>query len=162
MPGDEATGERTGPDALLIRLLRQFTVESDRFAEMFGEAHGLHRTDLNALVVIMDAHRRGASMSAGELARALHLSASATTAVLDRLEAAGHVQRARSGLDRRRIGLLMPEHTTRLGERLFGPLGDELSKAWAAYTPEQRELIASFLETSIQATIRVRARLLDE
>jgi predicted transcriptional regulator len=166
MPGgEETTGKRTGltgPDAVLVRLLRQFTVESDRFIEMFGEAHGLHRTDLNALVVIMDAQRRGTSVSAGELARALHLSASATTAVLDRLEAAGHVQRARSGHDRRRIGLLMPEDTTRLGNQLFQPLGEELSRAWVSYTPEQRELIAAFLETSIQATVRVRARLLDE
>jgi len=57
VPFAAAVDYRFAP-AALVRLLRQLTVETDRFAEMFGEAHGLHRTDLNALVVIMDAGRR--------------------------------------------------------------------------------------------------------
>lgn len=150
---------RAAPDATIVRLLRALTVETDRFAEMFGEAHDLHRTDLNALVVIMDARRRGEVISPGQLARALHLSASATTAVLDRLERAGHVERDRSPADRRRVELLMPTSAQRVGEQFFRPLGTELSLAWAAFDDEQKATIIDFLTASIDATVRVRGRL---
>jgi DNA-binding MarR family transcriptional regulator len=144
-------------DRELGRLLRQLTVETDRFAEVFGEAHGMHRTDLNALVVIMDSARQDEPMSPTSLARALHLSASATTAVLDRLEAAGHVVRAPHPSDRRRVGLTMADTAIELGGQFFRPLADELKAAWADLSEAERETIARFLGLSIDATIRVRA-----
>lgn len=144
-------------DRELGRLLRQLTVETDRFTEVFGEAHGLHRTDLNALVVIMDSARRGEPASPTSLARALHLSASATTAVLDRLEAAGHVVRGPHPSDRRRVGLTMADTAVELGGQFFRPLADELKTAWTAFTEAERDTIARFLSLSIDATIRVRA-----
>lgn len=145
----------------LIRLLRQLNVETDQFAQLFGEAHGLHRTDLNALVVVMDAARRGESVSAGQLARALDLSASATTAVLDRLEGSGHVRRDRDAADRRRVHLLMPETTIQLGEQFFGPLRAELTKAWSRFDDDQRELVVQFLAATIDATVRARGRVVN-
>lgn len=148
--------------ATLARLLRQLTVELDRFAELFGERHGLHRTDLNALVVIMDAARRGEHISPGQLAAALHLSASATTAVLDRLQAAGHLHRDRHPTDRRRIELVIADHALELGREYFMPLNQEMSRAWADFTPTQRRTIARFLQASVDATIRVRGGLAGE
>ena len=149
-------------DRGLGRLLRQLTVETDRFAEVFGETHGMHRTDLNALVVIMDSSRRGEPISPTQLARALHLSASATTAVLDRLEGAGHVYRDRDPSDRRRVGLLVADQALRVGEQFFTPLGTEMSRVWATFTAAERATIERFLTMSIEATVRVRASLLDQ
>ncbi|PRX44551.1 MarR family protein [Prauserella shujinwangii] len=146
-------------DTALIRKLRQLTVETDHFAEIFRTAHHLHRTDLNALTVIMDATLGGRSLSPGELAEALHLSASATTALLDRLEAAGHVVRDRSGEDRRRIELRIREPARELGRRFFGPLGTELAREWSGFTPEERQVIRRFLTATIEATVRTRGRL---
>ncbi|MCR3722502.1 MULTISPECIES: MarR family winged helix-turn-helix transcriptional regulator [Prauserella salsuginis group] len=162
--GETASGlsDPEDPDAVLIRLLRQLNVETDRFAEMFGEAHGLYRTDLNALVVIMDAVRGGDSISPGELARALQLSASATTAVLDRLETAGHARRRRSANDGRRIELQLPETTWRLGDELFRPLGAELERAWSSFDADERDTIVRFLTASIRATTTVRTRLQED
>lgn len=109
----------TGLDGLLKLLTKQ--------------AHGLHRTDLNALVVILDTTRRREAISPVQLAHALHLSASATTAVPDRLEDAGHVERDQGPSDRRKIQLLMPDTAIRLSERFFRRLGAELSQAWATF-----------------------------
>jgi DNA-binding MarR family transcriptional regulator len=148
-------------DRELARLLQQLTVETDRFAEVFGEAHGLHRTDLNALVVIMESNRRGEAISPTLLARALHLSASATTAVLDRLEASGHVHRDRDPSDRRRVGLVVAEQARRVGEQFFGPLAREMAHVWTPFTAEERATIARFLAVSIDATVRVRGGLVD-
>lgn len=146
-------------DELLVLLLRQLTVESDRFAEMFGEAHGLHRTDLNALAVIMDAAKMGAPMSPSRLADALHLSASATTSVLDRLERAGHLYRDRSATDRRKVELRMHDQARRIGAEFFLPLGESLSAAWGDLGDDERRTIVRFLRGSIAATVDVRGRL---
>ncbi|MFC3455307.1 MarR family winged helix-turn-helix transcriptional regulator [Amycolatopsis speibonae] len=146
-------------DDVLVLLLRQLTVESDRFAEMFGEAHGLHRTDLNALAVIMDAARMGTPMSPSRLASALHLSASATTSVLDRLERAGHLYRDRSATDRRKVELRMHDQARQIGAEFFLPLGERYAAAWRDMGEDERRTVARFLRGSIAATVEVRGRL---
>jgi len=100
-----------GPtDRDLSRLLQNLTVESDKYAERFGAVHGLHRTDVNALVLIMEAARIGEPLSPSALAKELGLSPSATTALVDRLEALGHVERTRPAADRRRVADEMVTH----------------------------------------------------
>lgn len=146
-------------DDLLIVLLRTLTVESDRFAEMFGEVHGMHRTDLNALAVIMDATRSGAPVTPTALADALHLSYSATTSVVDRLERSGHVSRDRSAADRRKIELRMRDSARELGAAFFAPLRAEYVEAWKDMSDDERAVVARFLRASIEATVAVRARL---
>ena len=143
----------------LVRLLRQLTVESDRFAEIFGEKQRMHRTDLNALAVIMDARWSGVPMSPTRLAEALHLSASATTSVLDRLEASGHVERTRNPHDRRKVELRVADKALELGRDFFGPLDRAFTRAWAQFGDADREVIARFLTASIDATVTVRADL---
>ncbi|MFD1147714.1 MarR family winged helix-turn-helix transcriptional regulator [Saccharothrix hoggarensis] len=146
-------------NSALVRLLRQLTVETDRFAEMFGEKQGMHRTDLNALAVIMDARWSGEPMSPSRLAAALHLSASATTSVLDRLEASGHVERVRSPHDRRKVELRVPDKALELGRRFFVPLDEAFTRAWEGFDDADREVVARFLAASIDATVAVRAGL---
>ncbi|WP_324275437.1 hypothetical protein [Blastococcus brunescens] len=43
----------------LALLLRRLTVELDAVGQRFAQLHGLNRTDVRALVAIMDAARRG-------------------------------------------------------------------------------------------------------
>lgn len=151
--GRERSGEYG--DDVLVRKLRQLTVELDRFVEVLSVTHGTHRTDLNAIALILDA---GHPLSPGELASALHLSASATTALLDRLESAGHVRRERSTTDRRRIELRVnPE--AREFRRVFAPLGEELSRLWIEFGSAERRIIARFLTASIEATVRAKTTL---
>lgn len=146
-------------NSTLVRLLRQLTVETDRFAEIFGEKQRMHRTDLNALAAIMDARWGGAPMSPTRLAEALHLSASATTSVLDRLEASGHVERARSPHDRRKVELHVSDKALELGREFFEPLDGAFTRAWERFGDADKEVIARFLLASIDATVSVRAGL---
>jgi DNA-binding MarR family transcriptional regulator len=143
----------------LVRLLRQLTVETDRFAEIFGEKQRMHRTDLNALAVIMDARWGREPMSPTRLAEALHLSASATTSVLDRLEASGHVERVRNPHDRRKVELHVQTKALDLGRDFFEPLDAAFTRAWQQFGDADKEVIARFLTASIDATVSVRADL---
>ncbi|MFG1879780.1 MarR family winged helix-turn-helix transcriptional regulator [Sphaerisporangium sp. NPDC049003] len=139
-----------------MTLMRRLNVELDRFAERFAADHRLHRTDVNAVVVIMDAAREGRPLSPGTLGAALNLSPPATTALLNRLEQAGHVERRRSATDRRKVELALHEQAVTLGGQFFSPLARHLSAAFSEFTDQERQVIERFLTGSIDATISAR------
>lgn len=126
-------------------LLRRLNVELDAVAERFAVLHGLGRTDVRALVAIMDATRGGRSLTAGALGSAVDLSSASVTALVDRLERAGHVRRARDDLDRRRVVLQMTESAMAAGGQFFGGLQRDLVKAMAGYTDEELAVVRRFL-----------------
>jgi DNA-binding MarR family transcriptional regulator len=134
-------------------LVRALVMESNRFLEIFSAAHELHPTDMTALNLIMTAH---SPMTPGTLAKALNLSASATTSVLDRLARAGHVVRDRDPDDRRRVELRVLDAATVLAGTFFQPLAREFSAAWAGLSSEDRQVVARFLAATTEATARVR------
>ncbi|MGW4489209.1 MarR family winged helix-turn-helix transcriptional regulator [Amycolatopsis sp. NPDC004368] len=129
----------------LAGLLRRHAVETERYVATFGAGHGLHRTDLNALAVVMDADRSREPMTPGRLSAALHLSPPATSALIDRLEQAGHLRRTRSAADRRQVDLRITDSALALGAALFGPLADHVRAAIGRYSEPEQALIARFL-----------------
>ena len=137
----------------LSMLVRALVMESNRFLEIFSAAHELHPTDMTALNLIMTA---GSPMTPGTLAKALNLSASATTSVLDRLARAGHVVRDRDPDDRRRVELRVLDAATALAATFFQPLAREYSSAWSALSAEDRQVVARFLAATTSATAQVR------
>jgi DNA-binding MarR family transcriptional regulator len=137
-------------------LLRRLTVELDavgqRFAHEHGlgrtdvrALHGLGRTDVRALVAIMDAARSGAALTAGGLGAAVDLSSASVTALVDRLERAGHVRRVRDAEDRRRVTLQMSDPAMAAGAEFFGGLQRDLVAAMADYTDDDLAVVRSFL-----------------
>ena len=148
------SGTRLGDDAAsrLIELLRGFTIEIDRFIEVFSSAHGLHRTDLNAVQHIWDANSEQRPLTAGELSRLLSLSPAATTALIGRLERAGHVLREHDTLDRRRVHLRMQPPAQELAMAFFRPLGTRMREAMAAYDEKEIAFVATFIERILAAT----------
>ena len=137
----------------LSMLVRALVMESNRFLEIFSAAHELHPTDMTALNLIMTAR---SPMTPGSLAKALNLSASATTSVLDRLTKAGHVVRERDPDDRRRVELRVLSAATALASTFFQPLAREFSSAWDELSDADRQVVARFLMATTDATARVR------
>ncbi|MFD9699821.1 MarR family winged helix-turn-helix transcriptional regulator [Lentzea sp. NPDC059081] len=136
----------------LSMLLRGLVMESNRFLEIFSAAHALHPTDMTALNLIMTT-----PMTPGSLAKALNLSASATTSVLDRLERAGHVVRERDPEDRRRVELRVLTDAQVLAAEFFAPLARGYAQAWGRMSAEERQVVARFLVATIEATAQVRS-----
>ena len=123
-----------------------------------AEFLGVHRTDTRVLDVLDMTGR----MSAGELAKAVHLSPAAVTAALDRLERAGYVRRIRDAADRRRV---LVEPTDRLREltwELYGPLAREGERLLGGLTVPQLRLLRDVLRESGRLQLaqaeQVRAR----
>ncbi|AUZ89485.1 MarR family transcriptional regulator, partial [Arthrobacter agilis] len=105
----------------LMALMQQFTVETDRYVDVASERDSLYRTDLHALGIMMGAARAGLTVTPGLLREELNLSSPATTALVDRLDSAGHVTRRRSEVDRRQVHLEMTEKARITGAMLFAP-----------------------------------------
>jgi DNA-binding MarR family transcriptional regulator len=129
----------------LALLLRRLNVELDAVGQRFADLHGLNRTDVRALVAIMDAARRGEALTAGRLGEAVDLRSASVTALVDRLEKVGHVRRVRDADDRRRVGLHMSESAMAAGAEHFGGLARDLSTAMGAYTDEELAVVRRWL-----------------
>lgn len=111
------------PAALdLIRELRIFTAEIERYVVQMSHVHTMHRTDLSAIGYVMD----HAGASPGEIAEGLNLSPSATSAMLDRLERVGHVRRERVESDRRSVRVVITDQALAVGGSMFGLLATHL------------------------------------
>jgi DNA-binding MarR family transcriptional regulator len=129
----------------LALLLRRLTVELDAVGQRFASMHGLGRTDVRALVAIMDAARSGGSLTAGGLGSAVDLSSASVTALVDRLERAGHVHRVQDTGDRRRVVLEMSDSAMAAGGAFFGGLQRELLAAMDGYSDEELAVVHRFL-----------------
>lgn len=129
----------------LALLLRRLTVELDAVGQRFARAHGLNRTDVRALVAIMDAARRGEALTAGRLGSAVELSSASVTALVDRLEKVGHLRRVRDPEDRRRVALEMSDEAMAAGAEHFGGLARDLVAAMDGYTDEELAVVRRFL-----------------
>lgn len=141
----------------LVRLLQEYAGEADRLGQVFAERHHMHPTDLHALLAVMHADQAGAPLTPGRLGAQLGLSSGATTAVIDRLERAQHVQRHRDDRDRRRVTLRYGDAATALGVAFFGPLGTRMDEMLAGYSADELAAVRRFL-TETNETMRRHRR----
>lgn len=145
----------------LIKALQAFSVESDVFVDVFARAHGLGRSDLNAIMWISVGAQVGRPLSAGELAGKLGLGAPATTALVDRLEAVGHVRRTRDPRDRRRVTIDMQPAALAVAREFFIPLGRLMNDAVAGVDTDDLQRAAEIIRLMLTAVTAARAAATD-
>lgn len=83
-----------------------------------------------------------------ELGNRLGMRSASATALVDRLERAGHLRRVPHPSDRRRQTLAPTEHAIAEVAVALGPLIEGLSAAASELTPEQAVVVAEFLRTA--------------
>lgn len=132
--------QRPEPETLALRRLQTAMAEAEA---ALGRRMRLHPTDLAAMSHLTWAP---GDLGPGELAHRLGLSPAAATEVVDRLTAAGHVERHRDLADRRRIRLQPSETAVAAVRGSIDPLLAALDAAARDSTPEERAVVARFLE----------------
>ncbi|MFE2045726.1 MarR family transcriptional regulator [Streptomyces sp. NPDC059477] len=130
----------------IVHLLRAVTVELGLRSARFASRNGMHPTDVRALIALMDAARAGEELTAGKLGAALGLNSAGTTALVDRLERAGHVRRVRGTRDRRRVVVQLDARAVELGWSFFGPLIERAVELLSGYDERELAAIRGFLE----------------
>ncbi|MEC4614107.1 MarR family winged helix-turn-helix transcriptional regulator [Tsukamurella tyrosinosolvens] len=133
----------------LVHALRAAAQRWEREIAAFGARHALGGTDVRALVALLDLERAGTPSTPGALATQLHLSSAACTALVNRLAAAGLVERAPDPGDRRRVQVLVTAHARRLGEEFFADLIGPIRASAAALSPAEAEVVGRFLASAV-------------
>lgn len=125
--------------------LRRMNAEFNRIAQQFARAQGLHHTDVQALVAILDGDGDGEAMTPGRLSQQLDLTSGAVSACLNRLEAAGHIRRVRDSTDGRVVHLHYAPAGRRIGRAYFRPLAQVTDEVRGAFAEEELQIVARFL-----------------
>ncbi|WP_329116283.1 MarR family transcriptional regulator [Streptomyces sp. NBC_01465] len=140
------------PEMEIVHLLRAVTVEFGVLQGEFAAGHGMHPTDVRALICLLDAGRAGTDATAGWLGAQLGLNSAGTTSVIDRLVRLGHVVRVRDERDRRRVLLGVDERALELGWAFFGPLIDRTVDLLQGFDDTEVATVRRFLLGMREAT----------
>jgi DNA-binding MarR family transcriptional regulator len=115
--------------------------------QAIADRFGLGPSDLKCL----DLARRERPLTAGRLAELTRMSTSAVTAMLDRLERAGFIERQRDASDRRRVYVHSTgRHEADLADA-FRPLDEAMRGLLAGQGDAQLEFLAGFIADLNQA-----------
>lgn len=159
-PGEAAPTETVTADggsaaALgVVRLVRELNLETQRYVEEVAHAVGLHRSDVAAIGVLVDAPRLDRVVGPGDLVGDLGLSAAAVSALVARLERVGHVTRRPHAADRRRVVLGLTEDARETSRTMFAPLSSRMHDALQAYSPAELDVAARVLADLTDAARR--------
>ncbi|MFF2053573.1 MarR family winged helix-turn-helix transcriptional regulator [Leifsonia sp. NPDC058194] len=151
--GDEAPR----PDTGVLEALQVYRAAEAAMRRRTGAAMGMGDNDLLALRLILDNTAAGRPTAAKDLSRYLGISSASTTALIDRLEGGGFVERRRSVTDGRSITLL-PTRAS-LGETgpLLAEANAQLAAASAELSPDEAETVTRFLTRMRETVDRISA-----
>lgn len=113
-----------------------------------SDLHTMHRTDLSALALIMD----GKGTTPKALSEQLALSPPAISAMLTRLEHAGHVTRTPMTDDRRSVRIEVTPSARAVGGSIFGLLGRHVRPVLDARDPAELRRFTELLQEVVAAT----------
>ncbi|MFJ3489105.1 MarR family winged helix-turn-helix transcriptional regulator [Leifsonia aquatica] len=148
----------------LNEALRAYGASYSELAREFAASEGLHSTDAVALIEILAAEERGTPLTPARLSDRIGLTAGATSTLLNRLEAAGHVVRSRGHADRRMVTLHSTPNVQTIADDFFHPLGDRIAAVMAKHPPallEQFETLLGELRGTMEAYIADTTRRRD-
>ena len=138
-----------------VHRLRALTLLLETTGAVFAARNGLSATDVRALVCLLDQERAGVPASPTWLAGRLGITTASVTALLDRLERAGHVRRVPRSDDRRRVDVRVQDSAKDLGWAFFGPLIDATAAVLASRSPGERAVVDAFLDDMVAAITAV-------
>lgn len=148
IPDPRGRGDRVVDQSFQIsNKLRSFSALSRRLERHLAEQFELNQTDLAAMELLS----RSGSATAGELADELGVTSAATTFVVNRLSAMGHVHRSRHPDDGRKTVITpSPDSLADIATRM-APLGADLLGYLRELPPAELGVIEAFLDRATQA-----------
>jgi DNA-binding MarR family transcriptional regulator len=136
---------------------RQYGISSVLFRNLIGERLGLNVTDMECLGLLF---HKGIS-TPSELARHTGLSSGAATAMLDRLEKSGLIERRPNPDDRRGTLILLVDTGKGKVERWFSSSRQAQNELVASFTEQQLAVLDDFFERSTRMWDEERRKLME-
>jgi DNA-binding MarR family transcriptional regulator len=144
--------EDNDPRLELFHRLRRVSVAFELSRAEFARLHGLHPTDLRALIALLDAARDGRRATPGWLGAQLDLNSAGTTTLADRLERLGLIRRVRDTRDRRKVFLEVTDRAADTGWAFFGPVIHAAVAEISTFSSTELAAIERFLDSMIRIT----------
>jgi DNA-binding MarR family transcriptional regulator len=139
----------------LSDLMREYAGAATRYAAAIAKRMGIGASELAAL----DHLDAAGPMTPGQLGGRLSMTAGAVTALLDRLEGRGHVERAPNPDDRRSAIVRETDKGRHDSLAHLWPYIDEMRRIEEGFTEQEQAVIARFLKAATEATHRHTERL---
>ncbi len=141
-----------GPGGLRARM-RTLSVLEQEFARHVATELGVDAAGQAAM------YHLGMSGTATptEIARQLGISTAATTLVLNRLEAAGHLSRKPHATDRRKVVVVPAAASLAAAYELVRPVIDGVEEVAGSMTPDEQAVVTRFLDQMIEVYERGRS-----
>lgn len=139
----------------LMGAIGRLRVAEQKLSEASQRYMKLGRTDMRALHYLSVARHTGTIVTPSAIANHLGISSASTTKLLDRLERAGHIERAPHPSDRRALTISITEDTHKAAMETVGQVQSKRFHAAARLTPQEREIVTRFLDDMAeQITLR--------
>lgn len=153
-------GKRTKADLVekVILGARQYGISNVLFRNLIGEQLGVNVTDMECLGLLF--HKGLATPS--ELARHTGLSSGATTAMLDRLERGGLIERRPNPDDRRGTLIVLDQAGAEKVGAWFSSARQAQSRLVSSYSTEELEVLSDFFERASKMWDEERQKLKKE
>ena len=130
----------------VLLALRRYGLENDSFDASVARAHDVSLAEMKAI----DHIQAEGELTPGQLGERLSLSSGAVTAVIDRLERGGWVERSPHPRDRRSVVVRMSDQSMEAGARIYLPYSEALARAAAGLPAASRKAIADFLNAAAE------------
>jgi DNA-binding MarR family transcriptional regulator len=140
----------SSPLQKLADLIREYTSAVLRHAAATAKRMSLEASELAALEHLQDA----GPMTQKRLGERLSMSPGAVTAMIDRLESRGYVERISNPEDRRSALVLITKAGVQESVRHLWPYIEDIKGIEEGFSDEERAVIARFLREATQATHR--------
>ena len=133
------------PPEELTAAVRRLDMALSRWHAEVAARLGMDEAELLALArLAMDE-----SQGPADLARNLHMTSGAMTAVLDRLAGHGHLVRRPHPTDRRRVALQLTQGAHEAAGAQVRPMADTITEVGRRLTPAERAAVGRFLDELI-------------
>ncbi len=124
--------------------VRRMGAQSVMNSKVIAARFGLNPAELEALDLIFVRQLA----TAGELAKATGLTSGAVTALIDRLEGAGYVERIQSPDDRRKVFVRVIPDAVKEIKSFYDGMQERMFALWAEYSESELKVIADFIARS--------------
>ena len=129
----------------VLEALRAFGAAESALCRRSEGVLRMSENDVSAMRYLLRAAEQGRSVGPKELAEYLGIQSSSVTALVDRLERAGHIRREASPFDRRALIVVPVVPQDELERAILGEVRDELVAVAASMSPADARVVVDFL-----------------
>ncbi|GAA2053958.1 MarR family winged helix-turn-helix transcriptional regulator [Leifsonia soli] len=153
----EERAQQRAPGIEVLEAMRAYGAAESAMRRRSEGVLRMSENDVSAMRYLLRAQEAGRAVGPKELAEYLGIQSSSVTALLDRLERAGHVRRQSSPFDRRALIVVPTVPEDELQRSILGDMRQELVDVAASLDPADAAVVIDFLRRMREAVDHIDA-----